>query len=114
MSEKLFSKKIRYLYEALDYSHKEFTKLFWDGQKKSWNSRNTTVHNSWLGEEGIDQVKGFYFDDYTISKYKVFTKECFTHNSFETFKEKADAFIEQMKNPRREFEYRFLYYYDVN
>ncbi|MCH9739479.1 MAG: hypothetical protein K0U38_01370, partial [Epsilonproteobacteria bacterium] len=94
MSNKPFSKKIHYLYEKLNYSKKEFTNLFWDGDKKKFASRHTTVHKSWLGK-GIEQVKGFDFDAYEISNLKmgeetVFTEENFMYDGFEVFKERVD------------------------
>ena len=120
MSEKLFSQKIKYLNEKLNLTEREFTKLFWDGNPKTLSSRNMTVHKSWLGSKGIYQVKGFYFDEYEISKLTIdnnelaFTKESFMVDSFEEFKSRVDTYVNYKKQPQVLFEYRYIYYFDVN
>jgi len=97
MKEKRFSKKIRYLYDKLGKSEREFTNLFFSKKRDTFASRHATVHKSWLGK-GIDQVKGFYFDEYEIATYtigeeKAFTKDSFMYDSFEEFKERVDRYV---------------------
>lgn len=124
MTDKLFSSKIKYLYKQLNMTEREFTKLFCKGKgdektiKKEFASRYKTVKEKWL--KGVTQsTKGFYFDEYPISKYTIendtpaFTYESFTVDSVEAFKERVDRYIAYKAKPKRGFEYRYIYSYDV-
>ena len=119
MDKTIFSDKIRYLYQHLNISHKEFTKLFWDGTQKNFTSRSITVHQSWL-EKGIQQPKGFYFEDYPISKLQIaneipaFTRDSFLYDSLESFKVEVNAYINYTTKPKNEFRYKYIYLYDNN
>ncbi|MCH9739480.1 MAG: alpha/beta hydrolase [Epsilonproteobacteria bacterium] len=118
MTEKPFSKKIHYLYQKLNLKEREFTMLFYSKNRDSFASRHTTVHKSWR-EKGIKQVKGFYFDEYVISTYTIgdevaFTKESFMSDTFEEFKERVDRYVEYDAKSIEQFDYRYIYYFDIN
>lgn len=117
MKKKIFSDKIKYLFEHLNLNQKEFVKLFWNGEKKRWNTRVKTVNN-WLHND-IKQPKGFQLDSYRISTSltiengePAFSKESFTMDSFEDFTIQVDRYLRYQAIPKDEFEYKYIYYYD--
>jgi len=125
MANKLFSSKIKYLYDALGLNPREFTKLFCKGNgdekanKKELTSRYKTVSEKWLKNE-TDKTIGFHFDEYPISQYKIdndtpaFTYDAFMIDSLEAFKERVDRYIAYKTKPKRSFEYRYIYSYDIH
>ena len=118
MKENLFSKKIKYLFNILELNQKDFVKLFWNGEAKTLSTRVKTIDN-WLSKD-IKQPKGFYFDEYKISKFimddgtPVFTKESFMYDDFDSFKYRIDNYIKYKSSSKKDFEYEFIYYYDNN
>lgn len=117
MEEKLFSKKILYMYNTLNISDKEFIKLF-SKEDDNYKSRHITIVKNWL-TKGIDKVKGFYFEDYPVSELLIkdkpaFTKELFTNKGFEEFKIAIDTYIEYSNKNNQEFSYKYLFTFDKN
>ncbi|MBU1667677.1 hypothetical protein KKC13_04605 [bacterium] len=119
MKKILFQEKVEYLFFMLKKSENDFLKLFLkDGQKLS--SRKKTVIDNWLKGEMKDAPKAFHFDEYRISTFKcdndemAFTKDSFMNNSLESFKIEVDNYITYKNKPKELFEYKYIYYFDVN
>ncbi|MCK5854402.1 MAG: hypothetical protein KAG56_04215 [Sulfurovaceae bacterium] len=114
--KELFSDKIRYLFNNLELDREDFIKLFWDGDKKTLNTRVKTV-NSWLDND-IKTPKGFYFDRYNISKEKIeddkpaFTIEAFIEDECELLHRQVDEYLVYQAIPKDELKYKYIYYYD--
>ncbi|SFV54398.1 hypothetical protein MNB_SV-12-974 [hydrothermal vent metagenome] len=118
MKQNLFSQKIDYLFKALNITEDEFVKLFWNGIKPSFATRKKSVINKWY-EGDIAQAKAFYFDTYPISRLNkggqpFFTKGSFLNDSIEEFKKRVDIYIAHITQPKNTFEYKYIYYYDIN
>ncbi len=118
MKKNSFSKKIEYLFNNLNITEEEFVKLFWNGKKPNLSVRKKTVIGKWY-EGDISQAKAFYFDTYPISKLHsngqtFFTKNAFLEDSFENFKKRVDIYIAHTTRPKNLFEYKYIYYYDIN
>jgi len=118
MKQNLFSKKIEYLFKSLNIGEEEFVKLFWNGKKPSFGARKKSIIGKWY-EGDIAQAKAFYFDTYPISRLHregktFFTKGSFLDESFEEFKKRVDLYISYIRRPKNLFEYKYIYYYDIN
>ncbi|MEA2029135.1 MAG: hypothetical protein U9N49_09180 [Campylobacterota bacterium] len=87
--------------------------------KKLFTSRLKTVKENWLGGK-TKSTRGFEFDAYPIAKYTIendtpaFCVDDFMIASFEAFKEKVDRYVAYKAKPKRGFEYRYIYSYDIH
>ena len=118
MKKNIFSQKIEYLFKSLRVEEEEFTKLFWNSSKTTLRIRKKSVIEKWY-EGDIAQPKAFYFNTYPISKLKkedkyFFTKSSFLSEPFDEFKKRVDDYISYISQPKDSFEYKYIYYYDIN
>ncbi|NEW60645.1 hypothetical protein GSY74_05055, partial [Sulfurovum sp. bin170] len=118
MKQNLFSQKIAYLFKSLNITEDEFVKLFWNGTKPSFSARKKSVIDKWY-EGDIAQAKAFHFDTYPISRLHrggqpFFTKGSFLDDPIEEFKKRVDIYIAYTTQPKNLFEYKYIYYYDIN
>jgi len=117
MTKTLFQKKIEYLFDELNISDDNFVELFLkEGQRKS--DRKKTVIDKWLNGEMKGRPTVFAFEEYEISNYKVdseqaFTKDSFLSDSFDSFKLRVNNYILYKKNPKKLFDYQYIYYFDI-
>lgn len=119
----LFTRKIRYLYEELKYSPKDFSELFWNRDSgKSLASRQKAVIGNWK-EKGIHKPNNFESD---VPKYDIYTKftvngkfafniDAFLKDSYEDFVHRVDSYIQHRSYDKEElqFEYKYIYYFDI-
>ncbi|RUM73349.1 MAG: hypothetical protein DSZ11_06100 [Sulfurovum sp.] len=114
--KKLFSDKIKYLFNNLELDREDFIKLFWNNDKKTLRTRVKTVNN-WLDND-IKIPKGFYFNRYNISKLQIedekpaFTIEAFINDDCELLHRQINEYLKYQAIPKDKFEYKYIYYYD--
>jgi len=114
--KKLFSDKIKYLFNNLELDREDFIKLFWNNDKKTLRTRVKTVNN-WLDND-IKIPKGFYFNRYNISKLPIeddkpaFTIEAFINDDCELLHRQINEYLKYQAIPKDKFEYKYIYYYD--
>ena len=118
MKKNLFSKKIKYLFETLNLGEEELVKLFWNGIKPSYGVRKKSVIDKWYNKD-ILNPKAFHFDTYPISKLNqngkpFFSKDAFLYEEFSDFKKKVDRYSAYTTQPKNSFDYKYIYYYDIN
>lgn len=124
MYQTLFSQKIHYLYEALNsyqrLSKKEFTSYLRNHklQHPSLENRYKTIQK-WF-EGGIEKPTRFDFDEYPISSWQIDGgKRAFSYESFmeetskDDFEAQVDAYIEYKQRAKYNFEYKYIYFYDI-
>jgi len=116
----LFQTKVLYLYEQLKvkgFSESDFIKLFWNGDKKSLESRKKTIKR-WLYNELKGTPKGFRFQSYAIADKGIDGNRFFTIEDFldivdfESFQVKADIYVNYINKAEHQFEYHYIYYFD--
>ena len=123
MEQTLFQKKINYLFEQLDMKGKEKEFVSWFSEKgHSYSARKKVVIDTWLYGK-MKKNPYWKYEKYPISKEKingslVFEESCFKDGeSLETFKERVDNYVLNKvyySSKKDEFEYRYIYYFDVN